>query len=331
MFLKVNFYVTIITMKSKQKLPLVSVLMATYNDEKYVADTINSVLSQDFEDFEFIIINDGSTDNTSTILQAFASRDERIKIINQENQGLVSSLNRGLDLAKGKYIARIDGDDQWLPHKLREQVSYAQAHPNVVLISGAREEINPDSVPFSFVLTGHTHEQNLRAITIINPFTHASAFFDKKIAIKCGKYPDMCPIEDYALFSKMLQYGESYIMPYPIIRYRSNPSGISQTRSKEQAQKSNLLSKQNWKLYPPSVLSRSEIVKQSRQLLESSVTPEFGISLKHYFLFINTRIGYRMLKQKQFINGFRQLLNIASTGRTGLSIVLKHGKNIIKN
>ena len=107
--------------KSQAKTPLVSIITATYNDEVYIESSIRSVLSQDFTDFEYIIINDGSSDGTKKIIERLQKEDSRIRLINQKNSGLVASLNRGITEARGTYIARIDGDDEWLPHKLKTQ------------------------------------------------------------------------------------------------------------------------------------------------------------------------------------------------------------------
>ena len=93
---------------SEDKTPLVSIITATYNDELYIENSIRSVLSQDFTDFEYIIINDGSVDNTKKIVQRLQKEDSRIRLINQQNKGLVASLNRGINEARGKYISRID-------------------------------------------------------------------------------------------------------------------------------------------------------------------------------------------------------------------------------
>lgn len=311
--------------------PLVSVIMATYNDEDFVEESIQSVLTQDFDDFEFIIINDGSTDKTPHILKKIASQDKRIRLVNQKNQGLVKSLNRALFMAEGEYIARIDGDDQWLPGKLSSQMNYLQKNPKTVIISGAREEFDLNSIPFNFVFTSHTHEQIMRTVTISNPFTHSSVVFKKNIALQCGGYPDMCPVEDYALFSQMLDYGQAYIVPYPIIRYRSNPNGISQKNHHKQVKMSDDLSKQIWEKHTPKVLSRAQLIKEINHLLNASITKEFGISLKHYFLFINTRIGYRMFKQGRKLDGIKQLINIILTGRTGFRIVRDHGNHVVQS
>ena len=138
---------------SEDKTPLVSIITATYNDESYIENSIRSVLSQDFTDFEYIIINDGSVDNTKKIVQRLQKEDSRIRLINQQNKGLVASLNRGINEARGKYIARIDGDDEWLPHKLKTQVDMLENDDELVLVGGGAEIINQDSVPTGLLLT----------------------------------------------------------------------------------------------------------------------------------------------------------------------------------
>lgn len=317
-------------MNNQEKQPLVSVLMPTYNNENHIEASIWSVLNQDFTDFEFIIVNDGSTDQTQSIIEKIQKQDERIKLFNQENQGIVASLNRGLKLASGKYIARIDGDDQWLPHKLKTQVELMQNDPELVLISGGLQTFDMQDRPLGFEFSAHLDEDIRRAMTITNPLVHSSVLFNKEIALKRGGYPDVCPVEDFAFFSKLLNDGKFQIIPYPTIRYRSNPKGLSQSNSSEQNELANKIALENWEKFPPRVLSRKEIKQKTNELLKASITPDFGVCLKHYFLFINTRIGYRMVKKGRLFDGIRQLLNVASTGRTGLKIVISVGKQSVQ-
>lgn len=305
--------------------------MATYNDAEFIEDSILSVLKQDFGDFEFIIINDGSTDKTPDIIAKLAKNDNRIIVVNQKNQGLVKSLNNGLALAKGKYIARIDGDDQWLPHKLATQVKLMQENSNFVLISGGIELIDQNSMPFQIHLTSNKNCDIRRIMTITNPLVHSSFFFKKDVALKYGGYPDACPAEDYALASKLLDDGEFYIIPYPIIRYRVNPEGISQKNRQKQDQLANKIASKNWEKFPPGILSRKEIKIRSQNMLKEARTLGFGESLKYFFLTINSRIGYRMIQKGNLLRGIRQLWNIASTGRTALKIVVHQFLEIIKN
>ncbi len=107
--------------KPTTRTPRVSVLMPVYNSEKYIVESIDSVLNQTFDDFEFIIINDGSTDNTSAIITEYASRDKRIKLINKDNEGYGKSMNRGLDLAKGDYISIVEPDD-WIDRNMLQNL-----------------------------------------------------------------------------------------------------------------------------------------------------------------------------------------------------------------
>lgn len=116
--------------------PLVSVVMSTYNRADVLPTAILSVLKQTYQDFEFIIIDDGSTDETPEILKKFAERDHRIVILtNKPNQGLIFSLNRGLKAARGKYIARMDDDDVMIPNRLEHQVRFMKAFPQTSILA----------------------------------------------------------------------------------------------------------------------------------------------------------------------------------------------------
>ena len=125
------------SVSSDTTMPLVSVIMAVKNGGDLVKEAIDSILIQSLTNFEFIIINDGSTDETLRTLQAY--RDPRILVVSQENQGLAKALNKGLMLARGKYIARQDHDDISLPTRLEKQVQYLEQHPRVGLLGTAAQ------------------------------------------------------------------------------------------------------------------------------------------------------------------------------------------------
>src|SRR5690349_21132656 len=115
--------------------PAISVIMPVYNSAKFLRLAVESILDQTFKDFEFLIINDGSTDESEAILLEHAARDPRIVYIkNETNIGLIASLNKALSLAKGKYIARMDGDDVSLPERLAKQVSYLEENNTVAVL-----------------------------------------------------------------------------------------------------------------------------------------------------------------------------------------------------
>jgi glycosyltransferase involved in cell wall biosynthesis len=114
--------------------PTVSVVMPAYNAAAYLDESIRSILNQTFPDFEFIIINDGSSDDTGWMLDEYRKVDSRIRVYHQENMGLVSALNRGCRLARGKYIARMDADDASFPERLERQVEYIEKHPHIGIV-----------------------------------------------------------------------------------------------------------------------------------------------------------------------------------------------------
>src|SRR5687768_10604451 len=117
-------------------LPSISVLMSVYNGARYLSQSIESILAQTFSDFEFIIIDDCSSDSTPQILNEYARQDSRIRIIrNSENKGLTASLNIGLTQAQGRYIARQDADDISLPQRFEKQIHYLEAHPETIVVS----------------------------------------------------------------------------------------------------------------------------------------------------------------------------------------------------
>ncbi len=120
------------------KIPRVSTIMSVYNARQFLDESIQGILSQTFKDFEFIIINDGSTDNSLNIIKNYAKQDKRIILIeNKKNIGLTKSLNKGLRITRGKYIARIDADDIALPERLEKQYKYLEEHQDIFLIGGA--------------------------------------------------------------------------------------------------------------------------------------------------------------------------------------------------
>ena len=156
--------------------PKISVVMSTYNRQNFLPRAIDSVLNQTFSDFEFIITNDGSSDDTANILKKYAKQDSRIKILtNEQNKGLIYSLNRGLDAARGKYIARMDDDDISLGQRFEKQYQFMEKNPDITLTSSF--VANPDdnrTWPFQKQTDSDTMKVEL--YTNIVPLSHPSIF-----------------------------------------------------------------------------------------------------------------------------------------------------------
>src|ERR1051326_9037935 len=111
--------------------PHVTVLMSVFNGEDFLAEAVESILAQTFRDFEFLIIDDGSSDGTPEILSRYASRDTRVQTFHQQNKGVIASLNEGLRLARGDYIARMDADDIAFACRLEKQFKFMECHSDV--------------------------------------------------------------------------------------------------------------------------------------------------------------------------------------------------------
>lgn len=206
--------------KSADK-PLVSVVLSTYNDEKHIKETIESVLNQTYINFEFIIWNDGSTDSTEGIIKSF--KDERIRYFYHENTGLGKALSLACNEAQGTYIARIDGDDICLPNRFEREVEYLEYHPNVVLVSSSVIYINEkgEKIGRSYPWTWNRnikHQLNI---------VHPAAMFKKEIYISTCGYQDIKSAQDRILWSKMGKYGDFAIIKDPLIKYRWIDSSLS--------------------------------------------------------------------------------------------------------
>lgn len=205
----------------------ITVLMSVYNGEEWLKGAINSILGQSEDDFEFIIINDGSTDNTSMILESYD--DKRLLIVNQENMGLTKSLNIGLQLAKGKYIARIDADDQADPDRLKIQKQFLNDNPdivlagsNVLLIDETDEDIGKTNFPLSYS-TIKTHLETFKPV-----FVHSSFFFRKKEIIQIGAYNErFTKSQDFDLILRLSQSFKLANLKEPLVKLRMTIDSMS--------------------------------------------------------------------------------------------------------
>ncbi len=205
----------------------VTVLMPARNAEKYIAEAIRSVLEQTFTDYEILIINDGSTDGTANIVKQF--NDARIRLIKQSGQGIAIALNKGIQEAKGSYIARFDADDICFPERLQKQVKFLDDNPDYVLAGGDAEYIAESGEHlFDFRCTGHSHEEIMNQLYVYCPFIHSGVMYRKEAVIKAGGYsPDAHNIEDYLLWVQLVKYGRYANLPEQLIKVRFNPGSAT--------------------------------------------------------------------------------------------------------
>lgn len=205
--------------------PLVSVVLPVYNAENYVCDSIQSILDQCFADFELIIINDGSTDNSENKILQFT--DNRIRYIkNEVNLKLISTLNLGLQLARGKYIARIDADDIALPERFAKQVEFLEANPDYGLLGSFAKEFGFSSNNIQYPTTDAAIRY---AVIYHNPFVHSSVMIRSSILVNYDFMfdVDQIHVEDYDLWIRILSVSKVANLPECLVLYRVHADQIS--------------------------------------------------------------------------------------------------------
>jgi len=202
-------------------MPHVTVIMPVYNGEAYVREAIDSILGQTFSDFELLIINDGSSDHSAAIVRSY--QDARIRLIeNPTNLGLVPTLNRGLQLARGMFIARMDGDDRSLPQRFARQLAFLRAHPNVG-ICGAWMEAIGDRV--GYVWRYPTEHEHIRASLLFESvLAHPSVMMRRESLERHGLRYSMTyqHAEDYGLWFESAQRFALANLPEVLVQYRKH-------------------------------------------------------------------------------------------------------------
>jgi glycosyltransferase involved in cell wall biosynthesis len=211
--------------------PDVSVVMSVYNGEPYVAATIDSILSQRDVNFEFIIVNDGSTDQTSRILEDYARRDNRVRIIDQENAGLTRALISACRLARGEFIARQDAGDISLAGRLAHQLRVFNAHPSVVMTSCGTRLIGPSNELLCEVTQVekqlHRGLQQLDPDLVVGPSSHTSVMFRRDAYEKVGEYRAQFYVaQDLDLWMRLSEVGICWATPAVLCERKLHKNSI---------------------------------------------------------------------------------------------------------
>jgi len=207
--------------------PQITVLMPAYNAGQYIAEAIKSVLQQTFANFELLIINDGSTDDTAAIVGSFD--DDRIILINQDNKGVAGALNTGLHLSKAPYIARFDADDICYPNRLAVQSQFMMAHPECHIIGSATDYVDKDGNHIFNFKGPSLPEAGINNSSYKTcPFIHSSVFYRKDSILEQGGYNIYAhTFEDHLLWLKVLKRYKGYNMPESLIKVRLNPESVT--------------------------------------------------------------------------------------------------------
>ncbi|MBT2724651.1 glycosyltransferase [Bacillus sp. ISL-46] len=214
---------------------LFSVVMAVYNGEEYLKEAIDSILHQTYTDFEFIIVNDGSSDKTREILNLI--EDNRVRVIHlEENKGLANALNIGIQNANGEWIIRQDADDMSYPHRIMEQANHIKSHPDVILLGShikcfsGRTSVSKKILKIvEKYFNGFVNRADLRRGRFIGcPLSHGTCTFLKEAFFRAGQYdPKYTIVQDYDLWLRMFELGEVDIVPQVLYKYQIRMDSLS--------------------------------------------------------------------------------------------------------
>lgn len=215
-------------------MPKISVVMPVYNGEKYIRETMDSVLNQTFTDFEFIIINDASKDKTEEIIKSY-SDDRIVYLINEQNLGVAGTLNRGFENARGEYIARIDADDIAIAERFEKQVAFMDAHPDVG-VCGSHIRIFDESGSERDYIYSET-DAELRVDMLFNSgFAHPAVMIRKSTLDENNLFYNIEfeKAEDYRMWYDVMKVSKGHNLQEPLLRYRHHSSQVTKTNVKEQ-------------------------------------------------------------------------------------------------
>jgi hypothetical protein len=220
--------------------PRVSVALTAYNAQKFLAETIESVLAQDFAEFEFLLLDDGSTDRTAEIANSYAARDTRIRVISRENRGMPASLNQLFAEAHAPLVARLDADDVCEPTRFSQQVAFLDEHPDHGIVGSQASAIDEAGkrVPRLDAPVPCAHEDIVAALPLYSPFYHPAVMVRRDLVIAAGGYRDCFrDTEDYDLWLRLSERTRMANLPEPLLNYRWHLGQTSTRNMAGQARK----------------------------------------------------------------------------------------------
>lgn len=216
--------------------PKISVLMSVYNSELYLAEAIDSILSQTFTDFEFIIVDDGSTDESGRILATYTKQDPRIRLLTlPENGGLANALNCGLDVTQGQFIARMDSDDISLPMRFEKQVEFLGHHPDVGVLGSRMQVVDQDKHPLFDFDVPLTHGLIVWNMFFGRTFAHPSVMIRRDVLQSVGGYnADLMTAQDVDLWARLVGLTQFHNLPDKLMIYRTHQVATSVSKAEQQ-------------------------------------------------------------------------------------------------
>jgi hypothetical protein len=252
----------------------VSVVMSVHNGARFLEQAVHSIRTQTFSDFEYLIVDDGSTDASPEILARHAASDRRIRILTQENKGLIESLNRAFAEAAGTCIARMDADDVARPNRLELQMAFLSANPGIALVGGAIEIIDSDGQPVSVTRLPTEPEQiRMHMRKHGNALAHPTVLFRREALCRTGGFRKAYRhAEDYDLWLRMLETCDFANLPDVLLGYRRHEASISRLHAVQQ-----ILSAMGARVTARRRLEGFPDITDGRDLVTRAVLGELGV------------------------------------------------------
>lgn len=220
--------------------PIISVVMPVYNGEKYLREAIDSILNQTYNNFEFIILNDGSTDKTEEIILSYD--DTRIVYVkNEENLQIVKTLNKGVSLAKGKYIARMDADDVSQPDRFKKQIQFMEHNPDVGVCGTWVKTFGDIETNWDYPTE---YKELYISLMFYTPIAHSTVFIRKDILKKYSYKQSYNKAEDYKIWVDISKKIKIVNIPFYLLRYRLHSSQTGVVNNQHQMNITNKIRKE---------------------------------------------------------------------------------------
>lgn len=280
--------------------PPISVVMSVYNGGVHLAASIESILSQTFSNFEFIIIDDGSSDDSAKIIRSF--NDPRLRLVRQTNHGLVYSLNKGVSLARGEFIARQDADDISLPSRFEKELKLITSTEQLGLVGTFFTYIEEKNSKPTITITSPTKPIDLvRSFYIVNLFAHGSVMYRKAAFEQAGGYSDKYgPTEDYELWRRIAENWLVAQLPQSLYWYRLNPEGISHTKQEVQHRFTAEIIREQWQ--KPFVYKGYRSIVRDAYYYYSMNSP-FAVEIFHQYIHQQFLIAMGLFARGKFVRG----------------------------
>ncbi len=282
---------------------LVSVILPVYNGDRFISDSIQSILDQTVKDLEIIVINDGSTDNTKKIVEGFTKQNDKIKLINNEHSGLTFSLNHALNISAGKYIVRQDADDFSKKNRIELQLKWFLEKSNRVLCGTNCEILSGEKIKKNWSID-FKHKNIIKKLSFSNCFVHSSVMFLREAAEKVNFYDaDQKFSQDYDLWWKLSTLGEVGNLKEKLVFLRERKDSISSINMNEQTE---YFIKSCIKYY--AVMNKIISLKDKKELefyCENKITKDY-LNIMRYFYNdkLNEKISFNDLTTNQKLMSF---------------------------